>query len=220
MSFKRAITEEQKNERRQKILDSARSLFEQTDFKSITIEQIAQNSGIAKGSVFLYFKTKEELFLYLTIEELEKWNHEFDSKLENVGREKALQTNELLDLVDSTLIKNTVLIRLLAMLSATFEQNIGYEQAYHCKRIIYQRTENTGLLLDRYVCFFQNGDGAKFYLFLYALIAGLYQMSNPPPVVKQVLQDMKLHGCHIDFRTYLLDMLKYLLDGMERGHVG
>jgi AcrR family transcriptional regulator len=70
--FKRAITEQQKNERRQNILASARRLFEQEDFQSIAIAQIARNSGIAKGSVFLYFKTKEELFLCLTLEELEK----------------------------------------------------------------------------------------------------------------------------------------------------
>src|SRR3990170_3390246 len=128
-NFKRAITEQQKNERRRKVLVSACRLFELKDFQSITIAQIARKSGIAKGSVFLYFKTKEELFLCLTLEELENWNDEFDRRLKEIVHGKTAKSSDLLDIIDSTLMDNSVLIRLLAMVNIILEQNIGHKQA-------------------------------------------------------------------------------------------
>ncbi len=212
----RAITEEQKNERRWTILASARTLFEQADFKSITMAQIAKNSGIAKGSVFLYFKTKEGLFLYLTLQELEKWNDEFDRRLKEIVHGKTAQSSDLLDLIDTTLMNNSVLVRLLAMVNVILEQNVDYEQAYQFKRVLLKRAQHTGQLLDKSVSFFRTGDGVKFYLYLYVLIIGLHQASNPAPIIKQILQYPDFHIFNLDFRLYFLEMFKYLLDGMER----
>ena len=216
-NFKRAITEQQKNERRRKVLVSACRLFELKDFQSITIAQIARKSGIAKGSVFLYFKTKEELFLCLTLEELEKWNDEFDKRLKEIVHGKTAKSSDLLDLIDSTLMNNSILIRLLAMVNVILEQNIGYKQAKQFKRALLERARRTGHLMDKSVSFFRTGDGVRFYLYLYILIIGLHQASNPTPIIKQVLQHPDFHVFNIDFRSYFLEMLKYLLDGMERG---
>ena len=38
-------------------------MFLQTNYEAVTIAAVAQESGLAKGTVYLYFKTKEELFL-------------------------------------------------------------------------------------------------------------------------------------------------------------
>ena len=215
--FKRAITEQQKNERRRKILASARRLFEREDFQTITIAQIARKSGIATGAVFLYFKTKEELFLCLTLEELEKWNDEFDKRLKEIVHGKTAKSSDLLDIIDSTLMNNSILIRLLAMVNVILEQNIGYKLANRFKRALLERALHTGHLLDKSVSFFRTGDGVRFYLYLYILIIGLHQASNPAPIIKKVLRHPDFHVFDINFRSYFLEMLKCLLDGMERG---
>jgi AcrR family transcriptional regulator len=213
--FKRAVTEEQKIERRQKILDSAKHLFEQADFQAIAITQIAQRAGIAKGSVFLYFKTKEELFLVLTLQELEAWNDDFDRRLERMQPGKSVKSGELSRLIDSTLLKNTLLVRLLAMVNIILEQNVGYDEAHRFKSALLKRAGKTGFLLEKTIGFFKKGDGIKFYLYLYILIVGLNQTSNPAPVIRKVLQHPDFHAFKIEFRPYFLDMLKHLLNGME-----
>lgn len=48
-----------------KIRDSAISLFSEQKIKNTTIEQIAKNANIAKGTVYLYFKNREELERYI-----------------------------------------------------------------------------------------------------------------------------------------------------------
>ena len=45
------------------ILDAARSVFAQKGFAAATIDAIAINAGVAKGTVYLYFPSKRDLFL-------------------------------------------------------------------------------------------------------------------------------------------------------------
>ena len=49
------------NEKREQILDSMQRLMEEKNAKAISVSDIAQNAGIGKGSIYYYFKSKEEI---------------------------------------------------------------------------------------------------------------------------------------------------------------
>ena len=53
----RAISDAQKEERRQAILDAALLLYQETSYEAVNMAQVAQQAGVAKGTVYLYFKT-------------------------------------------------------------------------------------------------------------------------------------------------------------------
>ena len=44
------------------ILDSARRLLVRRGFQDLTMDDVAREAGVAKGTLFLYYKSKEELF--------------------------------------------------------------------------------------------------------------------------------------------------------------
>jgi AcrR family transcriptional regulator len=48
-------------ERREQILEAALRLWTQHGFEATTLEALAREAGIAKGTIYLYFATKEEL---------------------------------------------------------------------------------------------------------------------------------------------------------------
>jgi AcrR family transcriptional regulator len=48
--------------RREEILKSALELFREEGFEKVTVESIAKKTGIAKGSFYNYFKSKEEVY--------------------------------------------------------------------------------------------------------------------------------------------------------------
>ena len=48
--------------RREEILDAAASLFAQHGYRSTDMEYVAAALGIAKGTIYRYFTSKEELF--------------------------------------------------------------------------------------------------------------------------------------------------------------
>jgi AcrR family transcriptional regulator len=62
--------QKEQGERRQAIHDSAREAFFDKGFKAATIEEIADGCKLAKGTIYLYFKSKEEIYISLVIEGL------------------------------------------------------------------------------------------------------------------------------------------------------
>lgn len=60
-----------KERKRKAIADAARELFAEFGYRSVSMEQIAQRASVAKGTVYLYFKDKAELFDALAQELLE-----------------------------------------------------------------------------------------------------------------------------------------------------
>ena len=63
---------------RRKILDAALELFQEQGLEGTTTKQISRRAGIAEGTLFNYFKTKEDLALYFFQKEtsdLVDWFH-------------------------------------------------------------------------------------------------------------------------------------------------
>lgn len=54
----------------QQIMQAARDLFARFGFKKTTIDEISQAAGIAKGTVYLYFKDKKQLLVRIGMHEL------------------------------------------------------------------------------------------------------------------------------------------------------
>lgn len=56
----------EKNARRKIILECAAAVFQRKGFIASTIEDIAEKAQIAKGTIYLYFKSKADLYFNLT----------------------------------------------------------------------------------------------------------------------------------------------------------
>lgn len=54
--------EDEKNDKEIRILDAAQHLFGRFGPKKTSIEEIAKAAGLGKGTVYLYFRSKEEIF--------------------------------------------------------------------------------------------------------------------------------------------------------------
>lgn len=67
---RRARTDSQKEARRQAILEGARAHFRVAGFEQFSMAALARDVGIAKGTLYLYFATREEVLLAVFIEEL------------------------------------------------------------------------------------------------------------------------------------------------------
>ena len=61
------LTPKEKEAKKQLIAAAASKLFQKNDFNQISMAQIARESGVAKGTLFNYFKTKENIFMYLLL---------------------------------------------------------------------------------------------------------------------------------------------------------
>jgi len=79
----RAKRERRKDARPGELLDAALDLFVEKGFAATRSEEVAARAGVSKGTLFLYFPSKEELFKAVIRENLSgrftEWNEEFEA---------------------------------------------------------------------------------------------------------------------------------------------
>jgi AcrR family transcriptional regulator len=76
-TFPVGLEERRKRERENRknaILKAARKLFFDKGFKNVTVESIAKKAELSKGSVYLYFKSKEEIYTHILLNDIDKFH--------------------------------------------------------------------------------------------------------------------------------------------------
>lgn len=72
-----------RQEKAERILDAATGLILRWGYDNTTMDDIAKQAGIAKGTLYLYWKTREDLFRVLLRRERLKWTQEFIRRVSN-----------------------------------------------------------------------------------------------------------------------------------------
>ncbi len=67
-----ARREREKLKRRREILDAARSMFSERGYAATTVDDIAAAAELSKGTVYLYFSSKDELYASVVLEGFDK----------------------------------------------------------------------------------------------------------------------------------------------------
>src|SRR5215213_7192015 len=145
--MRRARSTEAKNERYDAILDAALARYERNpSFEAFTMSALAAQVGLAKGTLYLYFRTKEAIFLGLLYDLFGAWFEDLDARLRE---DAATWTPEeaAFELVGSMQGRET-LLRLLSILPAIVEQNVELDVALHFKREVMGWAAATGPLLE------------------------------------------------------------------------
>ena len=74
--------ERRKDARPGELLDAALTLFVEKGFAATRVEEVAQQAGVSKGTLFLYFPSKVDLFKAVVRENIvgrfAEWNQEFE----------------------------------------------------------------------------------------------------------------------------------------------
>ena len=66
------VTQEYKNEVRERILSAAEKLFSSKGYYDTSMDEIVAESRLSKGAIYGYFKSKEDLFVALQDKQLEE----------------------------------------------------------------------------------------------------------------------------------------------------
>lgn len=61
---------QEKENRKRAIVDVAEDILRESGLESITIRNVAKRAGLSSGSIYMYFKNKEELLLSMLIQNL------------------------------------------------------------------------------------------------------------------------------------------------------
>ena len=85
----RARSLEQKALRRRAVLQVAETYLLAVGYEAFSMSKLAKKIGLAKGTLYLYFQTREELFLTLYDQSLIRWSQTFIDELSDSMTSKA-----------------------------------------------------------------------------------------------------------------------------------
>ena len=214
----RAIHRDQKLERRRAILDAARELFEQAPYSEISMLDMAEHAKLAKGTLYLYFKTKEELFLALLEQELDSWFDEMDAWLAGFLETRLTPApGEFVSVLSQSLAQRSLAIRLIVISETILESNIDFATALRYKQLLHARMAATGAALEQLLPFLTPGAGIRLILWVYMLIIGVQSVAEPAPIVRRALEASELRPLRVDFRTEIETILSTLIAGLFNG---
>ncbi|GAB6168340.1 TetR/AcrR family transcriptional regulator [Clostridium carnis] len=72
------------NKTKKAIFESAIKVFSSYGYTGATMDEVVERAGVAKGSLYYHFKSKEELFLFIIKEGINLINEEVSKATENI----------------------------------------------------------------------------------------------------------------------------------------
>jgi AcrR family transcriptional regulator len=176
MGFIRARTEAQISHRQEEIINACDTLFSQYGYEGVNIKAISEITSFKRTTIYIYYKTKDEVLLDLLKKELSVW----DFSLQQVIEITETMTKEAycMFLAESVASRNKML-RLLVILFSTIENQCGIEKLTAFKKETGGALVTIRKSLDTY---FPEGDASKkdfFMLAMMSIIQGLYSFAFP-----------------------------------------
>ena len=133
---RRARSAEQKAQRRQAVLEAAETHFLDVGYEAFSMTQLAKKSGVVKGTLYLYFKTREELFLTLYEQSLIRWSQVFIGYLSD-----SMTSETYARALYNTAVADGTFLPLLIRLEHVIEHNVAIPRLIESKRVFITQVE-------------------------------------------------------------------------------
>ena len=171
----RAIQAEDKRERYDAILDAAERLLLRSPEHSANMADVADEAELAKGTVYLYFPSKEELLLALHERNIDAF---FSRLIELLEADIPVDFDQVFALTRQTIIEPALFLPLASRCFALMDQNLPGEVASAFMERMGGRLQRAGAGLERHFRALHAGDGLVLLRDSYALILGLWQTAG------------------------------------------
>lgn len=165
--YRRARSDGQKQERRRDILRAARAHLDDVGFEGFSMGPLAKASGVARGTLYLYFATREEVLLALYLEDMRAWLGD----LAGITRPD-MSPEDFLRAVFTSATGRPVLMEIAPRVTGVLESNVSPESVAESKHLAAELVDvagrRTALALGRPV-----HEGAALATALFVLMIGI-----------------------------------------------
>lgn len=208
--LRRALAPEAKGERRAAIVRAAEQLAVRGP--AFPVAELAKRVGIAKGTLYLYFRTREEVLLAVH----EKQTHEVFDVVERALAAGDANGEKVVRAGLRYLRAHPEFYPLAANCRGMLDSNVGTEAALAFKTGLGARLQALGERIEVLYPRLAPGEGAALLTNCYALIIGLWQQADPPRCLQALMHRPEMRVFRIDFEKQLRRALLDLWDAAAR----
>lgn len=170
----RAVLAEDKQERHHAILDAAERLLERSPDRVANVAEVADEAGLAKGTVYLYFPSKEELLLAVHERHTDEF---FRALVERLSLADRVTLGDMMLLTQRHFLDRPTFLALATRCFGIMATEVPQETAAAFQQRMAGRMNEAGAGLERHFPELAAGDGVVLLRRSFALIVGLWQMS-------------------------------------------
>lgn len=206
MSLIRARDAEQKQQRKQTLLDAGWQLYLENDSQLPSVAQISTRAGLAKGTFYIYFKTKEELFVELVATAMDDLFLTLNTYLERPDISLRGCIEVFLKAVDP----RAPIIQLGPMLTGVLEKNTNPDIIIGFKRRLVANLHHCGQQLEQRFPGLPAHTAARTLMRSYAIVLGIAQILPSTTDVDTLLQPEEFDPIRLSLAedaTPLIEML-------------
>lgn len=176
MGLRRARSTQEKAQRHDAIVATALGLFRHHEYDEVTMDVVAREAGVAKGTVYLYFPTKEALFLDVLADLV---GHVLASLRDQLDAEPPWSPEAVAEALSALVCAEPALTRLLPLLHGVLEHNVGVQRAVAFKMRLLEGVAGCAEALGRHLPALAGAPARRFLLWFYAALVGLGGMAFP-----------------------------------------
>ena len=217
MAFQRARSEEQREIRRQAILDTAAAMLDVMPVSEVTLNELSRRAGLAKSNVLRYFESREAILLELLDRATRLWLSELPAQLAagiDPDGSSWRRADQLAAVLARSVAPRRELCDLLSAQAGVLEHNVSAEVVARYKRAMSDNhVALTELALGQLPEL--GGDGAWQACAMSMVFMGaLWSYTQHPASVLAAYQaDPSLAVLSLDFATALEEALATLISG-------
>ena len=183
---KRALSHDEKRQKQERIVDALEELFVAHAFDEISMARIAEGAQLAKGTLFLYFASKEELFLGLASRRFAEWFPALEAALSEIDLATGevsvgISAGAVAEAVLASLCGREDLLKLLVILHTRIEAGALPETVHRFRRQLSLGIEAVALHLSRLLPFLSRTAALERARGIYTLVIGVRQLCGPSP---------------------------------------
>lgn len=210
--LRRARAPEAKTERRAAILRAAEALLRADPSATFSVDALASRAGLAKGTLYLYFRTREEVVLAVH----EKQVHELFDAFEAALDDPCADAHRVLEAGCRYHRERPESYALAANCRQCLDTNVSIDAAVSFKLGLAPRIAAIGARIESLVPGLAAGEGAALLMNSYAMIIGLWQQADTPARLRKAMHRPELALFRIDFEKQLVAALNDLWDSALR----
>lgn len=173
----RAVQAEDKAARRAAILDAAEALLARDSDNFASVAQVAEAAGLAKGTVYLYFQTKEEIIMAVHERHSLALFARIDAMFADTSAPLTLDTavDGFCEFVRAT----PLYLQLACFCHMTMERNINLDVVYQFRLRTAEHMQRAGATLEGRFPMLAPGAGLQLLHDTYSFALGAWQLAEP-----------------------------------------
>lgn len=215
-TFQRARSEEQRQIRRQAILDTTAAMLEAMPVSEVSLNELSRRVGLAKSNVLRYFESREAILLELLDRATRQWLTELaeqlPAKIDPHGTVRQ-RGDQFAATLAQSLTPHRVLCDLLSAQAGVLEHNVSVDVAARYKRAMIDNFTALTELVHRQLPELGD-DGWKVCGMAAVFVGALWAHAKPSASVLAAYDaDPALSVMHLDFPIALEETLATLIAG-------